>query len=579
MQSTIERISSEALLQAQNEVSKLIGAELELTLQSASLIKKQGFLEILNGRNSIIGLTMSGIYEGEGCLVTTEKSVVRLGGKMLMLSASELNEIISSATYDDEEELLYAFDEIAKCFVVSFLESFQNDNAMISTITCQKQTIADGRKEMNNILNYLSAEHTYYQISASINLGSVPVNGFSLLLPAFVLVCSEPFQKQADKQKVQSSLELGTQNSKQSSLFGSHLSALFEHQSTTADTTTMSLISHLLPPLKIELGNLLGVSVQITEKSTAVETPVELFQEVDRVAHLRTSLSIVGNSVGEAWLIAELTDATQLGLLLTEGAHGLIQSSLSNPFSADCQDGYNEICSIVVDVLSFVCQELSNGKLLFEKAAVKEYEQESKESYPPDKPSDSGYTLSSLEFSADGIDCGRLHLLIPAFVQEYLQRVEPGTTGTTASKTKQESAESETSRGAPIETKSSLQADSLPRVLAIEAAQGCASEVLIALAAEGILGDSISSAEELHKTDIESYQAIVIVVEKLDEIALGVVIKIKSFSSVPMLVAASQWTQKDVMKAMRYGVDDIVMLPVDSEELLQKIRGLKPLSV
>lgn len=178
MQSTIERISSEALLQAQNEVSKLIGAELELTLQSASLIKKQGFLEILNGRNSIIGLTMSGIYEGEGCLVTAEKSVVRLGGKMLMLSASELNEIITSATYDDEEELLYAFDEIAKCFVVSFLESFQNDNAMISTITCQKQTIADGRKEMNDILNYLSAEHTYYQISASINLGSVPVNGF-----------------------------------------------------------------------------------------------------------------------------------------------------------------------------------------------------------------------------------------------------------------------------------------------------------------------------------------------------------------------------------------------------------------
>jgi hypothetical protein len=432
---------------------------------------------------------------------------------------------------------------------------------------------------MNNILNYLSAEHTYYQISASINLGSVPVNGFSLLLPAFVLVCSEPFQKQADKQKVQSSLELGTQNSKQSSLFGSHLSALFEHQSTTADTTTMSLISHLLPPLKIELGNLLGVSVQITEKSTAVETPVELFQEVDRVAHLRTSLSIVGNSVGEAWLIAELTDATQLGLLLTEGAQGLFQNSLSSPFSADCQDGYNEICSIVVDVLSFVCQELSNGKLLFEKAAVKEYEQESKESYSPDKPSDSGYTLSSLEFSADGIDCGRLHLLIPAFVQEYLHRVEPGTTGTTASKTKQESAESETSRGAPIETKSSLQADSLPRVLAIEATQGCASEVLIALAAEGILGDSISSAEELHKTDIESYQAIVIVVEKLDEIALGVVIKIKSFSSVPMLVAASQWTQKDVMKAMRYGVDDIVMLPVDSEELLQKIRGLEPLSV
>ncbi len=580
MQSTIERISSEALLHAQNEVSKLIGAELELILKSASLINKQGFFEQLNGRNSIIGLTMSGIYEGEGCLVTAEKSVVRLGGKMLMLSAAELNEIISSTTYDDEEELLYAFDEIAKCFVVSFLELFQSDNALISTITCQKQTIATGRKELSDILNYLPSEHTYYQVSATIDLGSVPVNGFSLLLPAFVLVCSELFQKHADKQKVQSSLELGTQDSKQSSLFGSHLSALFEHESSSAEATTMSLLSHLLPALRIELGNLLGVSVQITEKSTTISTPVELFQQVDRVAHLRTSLSLVGNSVGEAWLIAELADATRLGLLLTEGAlGGLIQNSPSSPFSADCQDGYNEICSIVVDVLSFVCQELSAGKLLFEKAVVKKYEEGSTESYSLDNPSDLSYMLSALEFSADGIDCGRLHLLIPTFVQEYLQRVEPGMAGTTAGKAEQQSIEREGSGGAPLETKTALQADSLPRVLAIEAAQGCASEVLSALAVEGILGESISLAEELHKTDIESYQAILIVVEKLDEIALGVVIKIKSFSSVPMLVAASRWTQNDVMKAMRYGVDDIVMLPVDSEELLKKIRGLEPLSV
>ena len=67
--------------------------------------------------------------------------------------------------------------------------------------------------------------------------------------------------------------------------------------------------------------------------------------------------------------------------------------------------------------------------------------------------------------------------------------------------------------------------------------------------------------------------------ERLDEIGLGVVIKIKSTSSIPLLVAASQWTQTGVMKALRYGVDDIIMLPADSDELLRKLMGKEPLSI
>ncbi|MGI9536787.1 MAG: hypothetical protein ACR2PB_06940 [Desulfocapsaceae bacterium] len=542
------------------------------------MIKKQGFLEILSGRNSIIGLTMNGVYEGEGCLVTSERSVVRLGGKMLMLPAAELNDIISSTTYNDEEELLYAFDEITKCFVVSFLETFQNDTALISKIVCQKQKIAEGRKEMSDTLNFLNSEHTYYQVSATINLAGVPLSPFFLLLPAFVLVCSDRFQKHDGQQEIQSSFQSVVENSEQSNLLPSHLTKLYEDESATSAGASVFLISRLLPSLQLELGNLLGGKVQIVEKGTAVTTTAELFGNIDRMAHQRTSLSISGPFPGEGWLIAEMADATRLGLLLTEGVHGgLIPLSLSNPFTADCQDGYNEICTIVIDTLSFVCQEISAGELFLVKATSFEYGDDSEDFYNPSSSSDLRYRLSSLEFTADGVKYGVLHLLLPATVHEYLKKEEPANIESAITRQEQESAANQMSGAAANKPNSSSRADSSPSILTIESTTSYASEVLNVLAAGGISGDSISLADELNKIDLESYQVILIVVEELDEIALGMVIKIKSISSVPLFVFASQWTQADVMKALRYGVDDILMLPVDSQELLQKIRGLESL--
>ncbi len=136
MQSTIERLSMEAFEQVEKEVGTLIGTEVELSLLSASLIKKQDFLENQRGRNSIIGVSMRGRYEGEGCLVVAEDCAVRLAGKMLMLPTTELNEIINSANYIDEEEIRYAFDDVAKCLIIKFLEAVTpHSHLSKSTIT------------------------------------------------------------------------------------------------------------------------------------------------------------------------------------------------------------------------------------------------------------------------------------------------------------------------------------------------------------------------------------------------------------------------------------------------------------
>ena len=207
MHTTIERLSMEAFAHVEKEIGALIGTELELSLQSASLVKKQEFLEKLGGRNSVIGLHMRGRYEGDGCLVAAQDCAARLAGKMLMLPSTELNDIISTGSYPDEEEINYAFDDIAKRLIISFLHTFQQESNFISSISCQSQRCAEGRKETAEILSHLSPDQTYYVVSTAITLSGVTSSSLSLLLPAFVLVCSAPFKKHTGEELTRSLAE------------------------------------------------------------------------------------------------------------------------------------------------------------------------------------------------------------------------------------------------------------------------------------------------------------------------------------------------------------------------------------
>ena len=581
MQSTIERLSDEALHHVQSELCSLIGGELELTMHSASLIKKQGYLENQNGRNSIICLSMRGSYEGEGCLTVSENCAVRLAGKMLMLPSSEFNDIISGARYGDEEELRYAFDDIAKRTILAFLDLFQRSSTFISTITCHAQKIADDRKEMAEILGHLPAEQTYYQVSGTLTLAGVPDNFFSLLLPAFVLVCSEPFKQHTGQRKEQnSSLDRAPQNSAQATLFAEYLGEGFDGGEAVSKETAHLLISELLPVLQRELTDLLGPTVQIGCKGSATAPLAGLLSQAGATSHLPTLISLSGAARNRGWLIAETADAMRLGMLLIEGAPGVfIPTALAGPFSADCQDGYNEICAIFVEVLNIVLQDLSEGELMAEKHLDDGNEMGYPENDIQEIDDDPSWWLCSFEVAADKVSCGTMHLMLPLTVVDDLRVDETGIEVADGSTESPEPAVMEKISSRPGRSGLDVPVEAATKILLLEAAATYIPGILTAFESAGIEVERISPVEELSRSDLASYFAVLLVVDKLDEISLGMVIKLKSYSSIPLLVAATQWTQTDVMKALRYGVDDIVMLPAESEELVQKFGGLEPLAV
>ncbi|NNK56865.1 MAG: response regulator transcription factor [Desulfofustis sp.] len=574
MQSTIERLSMAAFAQIEKEVGALIGTDLELSLVSASLTKKQGFLENQDGSNSIIGLQLRGRYEGEGCLVVAEDCAVRLAGKMLMLPSTELNDIICEGNYADEEELSYAFDDIAKCLVVAFLDTFQRSSNFISTITCQSQRFTEGRKEVAEILSHLSTDQTYYQVSGTMTLAGVTTNTLSLLLPAFVLVCSEPFKKHTGQQVVTNSVTSDIQNHEQAGL------VLGETPLTIIENENDPLLPHLRPALQKELSNVLGITVQVRVKGSFSGPLFELIRGTDTSPQLRSRITISGPGQNHGWLITTTSDAMKLGLLLTEGTPGLtIPGSLAGGFNADCQDGYQEVCSIFMDVIDLVCNDLSEDDLFMQKDTDIEEIDLKTESVDRIDDKEQTFMLTLLEIVADTIACGTMHILLPIELYETLKTVEPDRSLESIVSHGQEVIDEKPIIDASNTTSLTELSHHADVILLIEDSPAYGPEILNSFKETGIKAESISLADEFSTADMDSYLAVLLVQERLDEIGLGVVIKIKSTSSVPLLVAASLWTQTDVMKALRYGVDDIIMLPVESDELLRKLRGKEPLSV
>ncbi|MEJ2134203.1 MAG: hypothetical protein P8X86_03020, partial [Desulfofustis sp.] len=181
--------------------------------------------------------------------------------------------------------------------------------------------------------------------------------------------------------------------------------------------------------------------------------------------------------------------------------------------------------------------------------------------------------------AADEVSCGTMHLLLPLNVVDDLRGDETGIEVADGSTESPEPVVMDKNGSRPETSGLDVSVEAATKILLFEASSTHVPGILAALESAGIEVERISPVEELSRSDLVAYFAVLLVVDKLDEISLGMVIKLKSYSSIPLLVAATQWTQTGVMKALRYGVDDIVMLPAENEELVQKFGGLEPLTV
>ena len=560
MQSKVEIITDEALRHTQKELGVLIGADIEIGLQFASLTQKDGFIETVSGRNCIIGLELNGTYEGGGCLIMPQDSVIRLGSKLLMLPPAEINELIKEEPNGEEvEEIKLAFDEIVKCLLRSFIEPFQSSNSTISSVRFKEQQIVVDRQFADS-LDHLPGDQTYYQIKASLTVSGVLLDEFWLLLPAFILVSGAALQQKADHSSLPYSGPL------------KHTIRITSSHSTNGEIGKM--MASLVTAFEGELRNFLGPAVRIQNGGIWQGAAPEISARFKATDHVYIPLSIEGEITGYGMLLAQPEDAARLGLLLTEGIHGaFVALAGDTSFSADCQDGFLEICTLLVDVMASIWDDEAGRDQVSLRAGPDVQQAIAQGDEDADFFTAESYLWCALGVITGDLDCGTVNLIVPADLCRYWDLDKNNEDLAYVSRMEQTSSfsrEGDERTESPIET---AVASSEIRVLLLEYSQVNASAVHEALEDTGIECEIKTMAEELNKTGLDSYRVTILAVDKLDELALAAVIKVKSISSAPLLVVASEWTQTDVFKAVRFGVDDILMIPLDKEEIVQKITG------
>ena len=69
-----------------------------------------------------------------------------------------------------------------------------------------------------------------------------------------------------------------------------------------------------------------------------------------------------------------------------------------------------------------------------------------------------------------------------------------------------------------------------------------------------------------------NFKAVFLIMEQVDEQSFAMVIKIASACSLPLIATGSGWTRSKVLKAAKYGVSDILLMPAERSDISEKVQ-------
>lgn len=87
----------------------------------------------------------------------------------------------------------------------------------------------------------------------------------------------------------------------------------------------------------------------------------------------------------------------------------------------------------------------------------------------------------------------------------------------------------------------------------------------------GVRVKVISYNDNIKQFMRNSLKLVVIVMKDVDEQAYGVTIKVNTLCSVPIVAAGAEWTRSKVIKAVKYGVKDILLTPASADDIREKV--------
>ena len=563
----IDKLLAECQKRLASEVGALLSTEIALEKIDSVLVDKgQFFSEMAIGKQILAQMEVAGESDQNCYFAIGIKDAIQLGGILIMLPPSELTSVINEEDFGDDTQ--DAYGEVANIVSGVYTAVFEEQHSpklRFVKKALSKVVPAKVVKESNDPI----ADVTYYCQTMQLVVAGKPLGQMHMLFPAEILQLEGEAASVAQPDAAKESAPPASRPApmeaaaEDKAVASAPPTVKVESPSRIGAEKHKRLVDKLLVTCRdqvaSEVSALLGTEVTLSDHCTTVINKETFFFEEVSGKQVVTHFEVAGESEGKSHLVIGLRDAIRFGGTLIMLPNQELESVVAEEtFSDDTSDAYGEIANIIAGVYTAVFEEQYVKRIRFIK---KELEQvvPMKVDIASESPfPDGSYYLSSAQLGIGDEIYGKINLVFPL---ELL-----GLEGLLSQDEAPVAASAAPVPPAPISV-----ARTSPDILLVGDDEVESVKIAGVLEGMGHVVKRLSFKDNVHNYLPGELRAIYLVMQNVNEQAFGAAIKISAACNLPLIAAGPGWTRSKVIKAVRYGIRDILLTPASAHDIEENL--------
>ncbi|TKB25786.1 chemotaxis protein CheX [Desulfopila sp. IMCC35006] len=583
-QKKINRLLAECQARIEKEVAILLGTDITLSNLENRILKKEEFFEDhVSGRQVLADMEVAGEGEVKSYLAMSVKDAIHLGGKLIMLPPAELESVVSAQDFSVDAR--DAYGEIANIISGVYTAVFEEQYT---------EKLRFIRKELRDIepakVDVASTEPipdtTYYVSSVSIAVDKKQLGRVHMLFPATLLrladeqeetaVPEKEQHRSAEKESLPPAEQTAGRTAAVSTAGGNSAARPSQAEAKKQQKIIDKILAACRDRMAEEVSALLGTEVTLSNLENLIVGKEEFFFDEVTGKQVIANMDVTGELEGKSYLSIGLRDAIRIGgTLIMLPSSELDSVAAAEDFNEDTQDAFGEIANIIAGVYTAGFEEMYPRKVRFIKTGLQQVAPMKVDIADAEPFPDQDYYLSRMDLALGTHGLGKIHLLFPADLLQ-LDGLRGGSDG--ADNEAGVSTSAAVGGGGPASGQEPGRAaggdsSGLLDILVVGDDDAEARKIAAVLGESGYAIKILSFKDNLHGFIPGKLKAIYLVMQEVNEQAFGVAIKISSACSVPLIAAGPGWTRTKVIKAVKYGVRDILLTPASQEDIRENINS------
>ena len=602
------------------EIGALLGKELQCNdVQLQILAKDSIFSDLNRATSALTRMTVSGDKEGDSYLITQLDAAIVLGGTLIMLPDDMIEEHVKSGKLDGE--LNDAFGEVANIIAGVFTQAFVDKYP--KSLRFIKKTVEELQPtKIDPASEEPFPPGNYYVASCNMVAGETELGPLEFIVPAAIFeLAEEAAEESAEPTAPPEPVAEPAPAAEPESAPATAAEPVAEPTAETAPETppaavpkpafadakklTDVVFNATISQIGEEIGALLGQDLNCDDIQLQMISRSDFFSEHCTEKATMAYLKVSGDRTGCGYMFTQIPDAIVLGgTLIMLPEEQITEQVQQRQLEGEVEDAFNEVANILAGGLTQVFLDRYPKQLRFVRTES-DIVTPTKIDPAGDEPFPEGdYYLASFAIHMEGFELHRMQLLFPAEIfdldaaaapQEAAAAPEPAATtaapaaaaatapaaATTApppsghqqSVASQAAAEFAAATSQPAAT-AAPPPSGPPLVLVISDENDAAQPFAAALTSAQYDCKVLTFQEDI-KAPFQTNQILgaILVMSQVSEKGFATAIKLQSSGQAlpPLIFAGPEWTRTTVLRAVKYGAQDILIVPASENEIEEKI--------